>query len=162
MENRAIKQTASIEDYLEAAVMLEEEGKKVTVTALSKSIGVKKPSVEWAIKKLSEAGLVNHEKYGDIELTREGNRIASEVYRRHKALYSFLADVLKVPPEIAAQDACRMEHDLSRESILRLEKFISFVLEFHPGLANWEDIFNRYITYGKEDSQVQSLFPGKK
>ena len=155
------KQTASMEDYLEAIIMLQEKGEKATVTALSESIGVKKPSVDWALKKLSDAGLVIHEKYGDIELTPEGVRIAGEVYRRHKALFSFLTDILNVNPKIAAQDACSMEHYLSRESINRLEKFIKFVLDCHPGLSDWENTFNLYIKYGKEDSRVQASFSEK-
>ncbi len=158
MEIIGNKQTASMEDYLEAAVMLTEKGDRITVTALSKTMGVKKPSVDWALKKLGEAGLVIHEKYGDIELTQEGSRIANEVYRRHKSLYKFLTEILKVQPDIADKDACGMEHVLSRESIRKLEKFISFVLECHPGLADWDDIFNRYITYGKEDSLLRSRF----
>jgi DtxR family Mn-dependent transcriptional regulator len=162
MYNDEDKHTASMEDYLEAAIMLKEKGKKVTVTALSKSIGVKKPSVDWALKKLSDAGLVVHEKYGDVKLTSEGVRIAEDVYRRHKALYSFLTDILKVTPHTAAEDACRMEHDLSRESIYRLEKFISFVLDYHPGLSDWEDIFNRYIEHGKNDDGLRARFAGEK
>jgi DtxR family Mn-dependent transcriptional regulator len=158
MNSNRDKQTASMEDYLEAAIMLKEKGERVTVTALSESIGVKKPSVDWALKKLSDAGLVIHERYGDVELTPEGTQIAEEVYRRHKALFSFLTDILKVNAETAVQDACRMEHYLSRESINRLEKFIGFVLDCHPGLSDWEDIFNRYIKHGKEDSVVQARF----
>ena len=158
MNSTGDKQTASMEDYLEAAIMLQEKGEKVTVTALSESIGVKKPSVDWALKKLGEAGLVIHERYGDVELTPAGARVANDVYRRHKALYSFLTDILKVSSETAAHDACRMEHDLSRESINRLEKFINFVQDCHPGLADWEDIFNRYIEHGKEDRGLQARF----
>ena len=147
------KQTASMEDYLEAAVMLREKGRKVTVTALSESVGVKKPSVDWALKKLGDAGLVVHEKYRDVELTPEGTRIGEEVYRRHKALFSFLTDILKVDPETAARDACRMEHDLSRESINRLETFIEFVLERRPGLTGWEDGFVRSSGHGGSDTE---------
>jgi DtxR family Mn-dependent transcriptional regulator len=152
------KQTASMEDYLEAAIMLQEKGEKVTVTALSESIGVKKPSVDWALKKLGEAGLVIHERYGDIELTPAGARVASEVYRRHKALYSFLNDILKVSPEVAAQDACRMEHALSRESINRLEKFIKFCIDYHPGMDNWENVFNRYVEKSGLDPELKKNF----
>jgi DtxR family Mn-dependent transcriptional regulator len=155
-------QTASMEDYLEAAIMLKEKGKKVTVTALSKSMGVKKPSVDWALKKLGDAGLVVHEKYKDVRLTGEGVRIAEEVYRRHKALRRFLTDILKVSTGTAEEDACRMEHSLSRESIYRLEKFISFVLDYHPGLTDWEDIFNRYIKYGKDDHELKARFSADK
>jgi DtxR family Mn-dependent transcriptional regulator len=152
------QQTASMEDYLEAVIMLKEQGEKATVTALSESLGVKKPSVDWALKRLTDNGLVIHEKYGDVELTSEGARIAEDVYRRHKALFSFLTDILKVNRETAAQDACRMEHALSRESINRLEKFIDFVMDCHPGRPDWEDIFNRYIKLGKDDREIQARF----
>jgi DtxR family transcriptional regulator, Mn-dependent transcriptional regulator len=152
--------TSSLEDYLEAIIMLKEQHKKPTVTALSESINVKKPSVDWALKKLSDAGLVIHERYGDITLTPKGTQIANEVYRRHKALYSFLTDILKIDPEIAAEDACRMEHALSRESINRLEKFIDFVMVCHPGKEDWGNIFNRFIEQGIDDSEIQSRFAG--
>ena len=137
------KQTAGMEDYLETIVMLKEKGEPVTVTAISKMLGVRKPSVNWALVKLSEAGLVFHEKYGDVELTQDGARIAGEVYRRHKLLRSFLADVLDVSSETAERDACRMEHLLSPDSVVKLEKFIKFILDCHQvlqGLASL-DIF---------------------
>jgi Mn-dependent DtxR family transcriptional regulator len=72
------KTDLQLEDYLEAIVMLKEQGEKATVTALSQSIGVKKPSVDWALKKLGDAGLIIHEKYGDVELTPEGASIAEK------------------------------------------------------------------------------------
>lgn len=161
MNSPGDKPTASLEDYLEAVIMLKEQGEKATVTALSESLGVKKPSVDWALKKLGDAELVIHEKYGDVELTAEGVRVAEEVYRRHKALRSFLADILKVDPEIAERDACRMEHALSRESINRLEEFIDFVLNCHPGKADWTDIFKSYIEKGKDSREVQAWFAKK-
>lgn len=150
--------SSSLEDYLEAILMLQEQGEKATVTALSQSIGVKKPSVDWALKKLSDAGLIIHERYSDIELTPEGARIADEVYRHHKMIRQFLVEILNIDPETADNDACRMEHVVSRKSLSRLEKFISFVLDFHPGLTDWEEIFDRYIKYGKEDESLQARF----
>ena len=145
------KPTSSLEDYLEAIAMVKEKGEKVTVTALSDSLGVKKPSVDWALKKLSESGLVIHERYSDIDLTPEGARVAEEVYRRHRALYSFLTDVLQVTPATAARDACHMEHALSQESINRLEKFIEYALKYHPGPIDWEEQLN-LISAGKTSS----------
>ncbi len=155
------KPTASLEDYLEAIAMLKEQGGIVTVTALSKSVGVKKPSVYWALKRLSEAGLVLHERYGDVDLTLEGARIADEVCRRHKALFSFLTDVLMVDPEIAEQDACSMEHALSRDSIQRLEKFIDLVMQCYPGRPDWEEIFNRYVDHGHDVRRIESAPDGE-
>lgn len=152
------KTTPSLEDYLEAIVMLKEQGEEATVTALSKSIGVKKPSVDWALNKLVEAGLLIHERYGDINLTPDGAKIAEEVYRRHKALFSFLKDILGVESKIAEQDACRMEHALSKESLKRLEKFIDFVSDCHPGQSDWVEVFNRFIEKGKDDKKIQARF----
>ncbi len=160
MEKMQEKTTASLEDYLEAILMLKEDGRESTVTAISEVIGVKKPSVDWALKKLVEAGFITHERYGDIDLTPAGAGVAKEVYHRHKALTSFLVDILKVDPAIAGKDACKMEHVMSRETIKRLEKFIDFVLDCHPGQPDWEDIFNRYIKYGKDDRQIKERFPG--
>ncbi len=130
--------------------MLKEQGNKATVTALSESLSVKKPSVDWALKKLGEAGLILHERYGDIDLTPEGSRIAEEVYRRHKALYSFLKDVLKVNPATAEQDACRMEHAMSRETINRLENSSNF-MDCHPAKRTGKTSSNRFIEKGKDD-----------
>jgi DtxR family Mn-dependent transcriptional regulator len=161
MDSNFEKPTSSLEDYLEAIAVLKDKNGKATVTALSEAIGVKKPSVEWALNKLGDTGLVIHEKYGDIDLTPEGARIAEEVYRRHKALFSFLKDILKVNPTAAEQDACQMEHALSRESLNRLEKFIDFVMGCQPGRPDWEDIFNHYIEQGKDDREIQTRFNKK-
>ena len=152
------RQTSSLEYYLEAIIRLEEQGEPATVTALSDIVGVKKPSVDWALKKLTSAGLVAHERYGPIFLTPEGTTRAREIYRRHKLLFRFLTDILKVDPVTADDEACRMEHTLSRNSIDRLEKFLNFVLECHPGLADWEEIFNRYIDNGGNDSVIRDRF----
>jgi DtxR family Mn-dependent transcriptional regulator len=152
------KPTSSLEDYLEAIVMLKEQGEKATVTALSESIGVKKPSVDWALKKLGDAGLVIHERYSDVELTPEGARIGDDVYHRHKIIRQFLVEILNVDPETADNDACRMEHVLSKTSLLRLEKFVSFVLDFHPGISDWEDIFNRFLERGRDDKELKARF----
>ncbi len=156
MSSISEKPTASLEDYLEAIAMLKKQGGKVTVTALSKSVGVKKPSVYRALKRLSEADLVIHERYGDVDLTPKGTRMADEVCRRHKALFSFLTDILMVDPEIAEQDACSMEHALSRDSIHRLERFISLVMECYPGRPDWEDIFNHYVKHGRDDRKIKA------
>jgi len=141
--------------------MLKEHEGRVTVTALSRSVGVKKPSAHYALKKLAEAGLVIHERYGDVDLTPEGARVADEVYRRHKALFSFLTDVLMVDPEIAEQDACSMEHALSRDSIHRLEKFIDLVMQCYPGRPDWEEIFNRYVNHGQDGRRIKAEMDGE-
>lgn len=153
-----VKQTSSLENYLEAIVRLVEQEEPVTVTALSDMLGVRKPSVDWALKKLSHAGLVVHERYGPIYLTPEGTTRAQEIYRRHKLIFRFLTDILKVEPVTAEKEACRMEHTLGRNSIDRLAQFLDFVMHCHPGMSDWEEIFNRYIHNGENDSVIRDRF----
>jgi DtxR family Mn-dependent transcriptional regulator len=154
MENAASRQTASMEDYLEAIAILAEEGYPVKVTEIGKALGVKKPSVTSALTKLSEAGLLKHEKYGDVVLTAEGERIAQDVYWRHRTLRQFLVEILNVDPAVAEGDACRMEHVLSSTSLERLAKFIEFVLNCPRGEPEWLKGFNYYFERGERDEEL--------
>lgn len=145
--------SASAEDYLEAIAVLASEGEPVKVTGISKVLGVKKPSVTYALKKLSEAGLVRHQRYGDVELTPKGATIAEDVCRRHQTILGFLVDLLNVDPEVAEEDACRMEHSLSPATLERLEKFLEFVLTCPRGEPEWLKGFNYYFEHGERDEE---------
>jgi len=146
-----IRQTMSTEDYLEAIALLASEGKPVTVTEISRFLGVKKPSVTHALRKLSAAGLVKHERYRDVTLSIEGAQMAQDVYRRHKALRQFLREILNVAPEVAEEDACQMEHFLSPISLERLAKFLEFTLNCPHGEPEWLKGFSYYFEHGKRD-----------
>ena len=141
----AKEQTASMEDYLEAIALLSERKKVVRVNELSKALGVKMPSITSALKKLSELGLVEHERYGYVTLTEEGNKIAADVIQRHEILSHFLTDILNIDLEVAEEDACKMEHSLSQKSLERLAKFVEFVLTHHQREPEWLKAFNRYF-----------------
>ena len=146
-------QTSSMEDYLETIAILKEKGTPVTVTAISKLAGVRKPSVDWALAKLSEAGLVEHERYGDVELTAEGARLAQDVYQRHKTLRQFLVDILDVNPETAEEDACRMEHVVSSITMGRLAGFLDFILNCPQGKSKLLEGLGYYFAHGKRDEK---------
>jgi DtxR family Mn-dependent transcriptional regulator len=143
------EQSASMEDYLEAIVLLGGESKTARVTGISRILRVKKPSVTSAMTKLSEAGLVDHKRYGDVALTAEGARIARDVFHRHETLRHFLNEILKVDPEIAANDACKMEHTVSPVTMERLTKFVEFVLNHPQGEPEWLKNFNYYFEHGE-------------
>jgi len=117
-----------MEDYLESIIMLREGKEAVRVSQMSKALGVKMPSVTSALKKLSQQGLVEHQRYGRARLTPDGERIAKDVLRRHEALRRFVTEILNVDPEIAEADACKMEHSISPVTQKKLAKFIEFVL----------------------------------
>jgi len=138
-------QTASMEDYLEAIAKLGE---------VETELGVKKPSVSAALYKLSEDGLVEHRKYGHVELTGEGQRIAEDVIHRHEVLFRFLSEILGVDREIAQVDACKLEHWLSESSILRLTKFVEFILTCPRGEAVLLEGFNYYFENGERIEEL--------
>ena len=143
------KPTASMEDYLESIIMLREGKEAVRVSQMSKALGVKMPSVTGALKKLSDEGLVEHQRYGRVQLTPEGEKVARDVFRRHEALRRFLEDILSVDAETAADDACKMEHVISPLTQKRLAKFIDFVLSRPNVQPYWLKRFNRYVNYGE-------------
>jgi len=142
-------ESSSLEDYLEAILILgRESGASVRITDLSERLGVSKPSVSVAVRRLAKSGFVSHERYGDVRLTRAGRKRAKEVASRHELLHRFLADVLGVEEETAQADACRLEHDLSEETVRRLAAFVEFLL---GGDARSEAAslgFESYVTEG--------------
>ncbi len=148
------EQTASMEDYLEAIAKLREEEPEVRVTQISKRLGVKKPSVTAALHKLSEDGLVQHPRYGTVELTSQGQRIAGEVMRRHEVLFRFLSEILGIDQGIAQEDASKIEHLLSPTSLEKLAKFVEFVLTCPKGEPAWLEGFNYYFEHGERDQEI--------
>jgi DtxR family Mn-dependent transcriptional regulator len=115
----------SLEDYLEAVLVLERERRVARVRDIAARLGVRMPSVHTALHRLEDQGLVRHARYEYVELTAKGRRAAERVHGRHAALEHFLVDVLHVPPAIAKADACRMEHGLHRQTVRNLERFLA-------------------------------------
>ena len=105
----------SAEDYLEQILILLETKGYARSVDIADALGVKKPSVSIAMKKLRENGYVFMDKRSRISLTDKGYPIARQTYERHKTLMRFLVR-LGVDEETARKDACRMEHALSNKS----------------------------------------------
>ena len=123
------KLSPSSEDYLEAIHQLLKEEPHVHSVQVAQRLKVSKPSVNKAVNVLKEAGLVEQEPYGTIWLTDEGQRLAQQIAYRHNVLKTFLTDILGVDPETAEEDACRMEHAISNET---LEKWSEYMNRQNP------------------------------
>ncbi len=119
-----MKYTKNVEDYLEAIYVLSEDKGFTRVKDIAKFLNVKLPSVTEILKKLQESGLVEHSPYGEVKLTEKGIHLGREVWDKHKIIYSFLKDFVKVKDEVAFREACLVEHSLSKETIEKLKKFI--------------------------------------
>ena len=105
----------SAEDYLEAMLMLKEERGYIRSVDVAEKLGVTKPSVSYATKRLRESGYITFDQAGMIQLLEPGREIAERMYERHTLLTELLIG-LGVSPETAREDACKIEHDLSVES----------------------------------------------
>jgi len=138
-----------MEDYLEAIAKLGEGKKVVKVKQLSEMLGVKMPSVTSALKKLSERELVEHERYGHIKLTPEGDELARDVICRHEALTRFFAQALGIDRVTAEEDACKIEHVISPLSMDRLTKFVEFIEACPLGGASFPSRYEYYLEHGE-------------
>lgn len=111
----------SAEDYLEAILIVKEREGRCRSVDVARQLGFSKPSVSVAITKLEKSGLLKKEADGELVLTDAGNALAGEVLEKHRFLTHLLTG-LGVPADIAEQDACAMEHNLSEESFAALKK----------------------------------------
>ncbi|MDO4571734.1 MAG: metal-dependent transcriptional regulator [Clostridia bacterium] len=105
----------SSEDYLEAMLMMQEKHGYIRSVDIAGQLGVTKPSVSYATKRLRENGYITMDGEGLITLSESGMEIARRIYERHKLITAFLIQ-LGVNERTAREDACRIEHDISDET----------------------------------------------
>jgi Mn-dependent DtxR family transcriptional regulator len=116
------------EDYLEAILLLSDDQDSVRSVEIAEHLKVSKASVSKAIGVLKQAGLVDHDHYGLIQMTSAGKTLAREIMQRHNMLKRFLTEVLNIDEDTAEQDACRMEHAISSETKEKWLAYLSRVL----------------------------------
>ena len=112
----------SAEDYLEKILMLQEQKGSVRSIDIAVAMGFSKPSVSVAMKNLRENGYISMDPDGFIKLEQPGMEIAQRIYGRHRKLTAFFV-ALGVDPDVAAKDACKVEHDLSEETYSKMIAF---------------------------------------
>ena len=115
------KRNESIQDYLETILKLSKNG-RVRSIDIAQDMNYSKPSISIAMKKIKEKGLIQIDDKGYITLTDEGYNIAKSVYEKHELLVNLLIS-LGVEKDIAYQDACRIEHDLSETTFEAIKKY---------------------------------------
>ena len=103
------------EDYLESMLMMTEQRGYIRSVDVAEHLGVTKPSVTYATKRLRENGYIEMDKDGLITLTDRGMAIAAKMLDRHHTLTNFLI-TLGVDPKTAEEDACKIEHDISQQT----------------------------------------------
>ena len=112
----------SAEDYLEAILKIKEQKGNVRSIDIASELGFSKPSVSIAMKRLRENGYISMNENNMIMLTDKGRKVATRIYTRERELTLFLEN-LGVSTETAKKDACKMEHDLSEETFIKIVEY---------------------------------------
>lgn len=117
------KSEESVEDYLETIYILSKRLPVVRSIDIATELNYSKPSVSVAMKNLRNKNYVTVSDEGYIYLTDEGKQLATQTYERHTVLSEWLIS-LGVDAKTATEDACKMEHDLSKKSFEAIKKYI--------------------------------------
>ena len=116
------KSHESAEDYLENILILRERNGNVRSIDIVNEMNYSKPSISIAMKKLRSEQLVEMDLNGYITLTPKGEEIAQRIYSRHKLLEKVLV-AIGVDKETAAEEACRIEHDINDDTYDKINAF---------------------------------------
>lgn len=116
--------TAHKEDYLRGLYVLEEEKGTMALTDLANYLHVAKPSVSEMLKELQREGLVSAPRYAKIQFTAKGKNLAKKLTAKHRLIEFFLEKKLRIDPQHVHEEAHRLEHAFSDESIAKLRTFL--------------------------------------
>ncbi len=130
---------------METVLEIELEGGVPSVTELAARLGVRKATVVVAVRKMVGLGLLEHQRYGKIELTRDGRDKALETYRRHQHMTFLFSEILGVDDKVAGEMACAVEHSLTPESERRLTAFVDFFCKARSQEQPWVEAMNRFV-----------------
>lgn len=111
------------EMYLETILQLTRENRYVRSIDVADSMGVTKPSVSRAVGLLKQGGYLTVSADGALSLTEEGRSVAERTFERHTVLTEFFV-ALGVAREVASSDACKMEHDISDETLSAIKRHL--------------------------------------
>jgi len=146
---KELKLSASLEDYLEVIYDIVRHKQAARAKDIADRLHVRAPSVTGALRLLSEKGLINYAPYDIITMTRDGERIARDVTRRHEALKTFFTKILCVDEQEAGDIACRLEHEISPNILKRLKKIVDFIDQCPRAGWQWINEFDSFCRAGK-------------
>lgn len=123
-----MKLTNSQEEYLKTIYLLEKSKQKVRVTDIAIKLEITKPSVNKAIHLLKDMELINYKAYGNITLTKKGERIAIEILKKQDILTMFLVEILGITKQQAEEEAIAMKHTISEQTIQKLNQYATQIM----------------------------------
>ena len=112
--------TRSVEDYLKTIYLLAPRGGAASTNEIAERLGLSAPSVSGMVKRLSDAGLLDHEPYRGVVLTESGRRSAIRMVRRHRLIEAYLVEFLGYSWDTVHDEAERLEHAVSDVLVERM------------------------------------------
>lgn len=155
MMTDSLNLSTSMENYLETILWISEKEGSAHITEIAERLEIAASSVHETIKKLSNLSLVKQEKYGPVILTEKGEKYAKTIACKHQIIKQFLIDILDVDENIAEQDACMIEHEISNETMTALLEY----LRENSNINEDQICIKKYlhITGGKKDMEVKNI-----
>lgn len=145
MPNDAVEGlSASLEDYLEVIFHLENAHQAARAKDIADQMSVQRASVTGALRALAIRGLINYSPYSNVTLTAKGRQLAQQIIRRHRILKDFFTTALRLEPEQAEANACRIEHAIGPVAFERLVQFLEFLKTCPRAGTDWLQAFADY------------------
>lgn len=116
--------SSGLEDYLECIFNHIQLHGSVKAIDISRELNVSRASVTDALQRLAQKGYINYERYGKITLLKKGVEKSKEVIEKHNILTYFFENVLGLSKEEASENACRIEHVITKNAIIHLKRFL--------------------------------------
>ncbi len=138
--------TKRLEEYLEIIYDIIEQKGYARAKDIVKAMNVSPPTVTEMLQKLDREGFINYEKYGGVTLTEKGKRIVKNLEERHETLKNFFI-LIGIDEKIADDDACKIEHIASNETMEILTKFVEFMQKHEK--PKWLERFKIYCNEGE-------------
>jgi DtxR family Mn-dependent transcriptional regulator len=120
------KITVALETYLETIADLQEEVGPVMPSVLAERIGCKRSSVTSALKRLVELGLINYQPYKPVTLSEKGFKMVEKLTKYHNTIAEFFVRILQLPEDFAEEEACKLEHSVSKKVIDKMKSFLDY------------------------------------
>lgn len=121
--------SSGLEDYIETIYLSTKNGEMLKGADLARKLGVSRASVSEALSKLVSKKLIKYNSYEAITLTKAGDEEAQKVYEKHYVLKEFFEKVLDVDSSEASENACKIEHFVSKNILCSMQKFTKFFVK---------------------------------
>ncbi len=138
-KEKNMKLSNSQEEYLKTIYLLEKNNQKVRVTDIAFKLGITKPSVNKAVNLLKDLELIHYQIYGNINLTKEGEKYAIQVIKKQDIVTMFLVEILGIDSKQAEKEAIAIKHVISEQTTKKLNQYITQIMNLEDLQCGYDE-----------------------